>query len=50
MAAQRRRIVWTSKARVVLDEVLTYIAGESRVGAQRVLHAAIELAGSLESE
>ena len=49
MAARRRRVVWTSNAQAALDEVLTHIAEESLVGAQRVLHAAIDLAASLET-
>ena len=49
MAARRRRVVWTANARLALDEVLAYIAEESLVGAQRVLHAALDLAVSLET-
>ena len=49
MAARRRRVVWTSNARVALEEVLSHIAEDSLEGAQRVLHAAIDLAASLET-
>ena len=49
MAARRRRVVWTSNARTALDEVLVHIAEESLVGAQRILHAALDLATSLET-
>ena len=49
MAARRRRVVWTSNARRALDEVLTHIAEESPDGAQRILHAALDLATSLET-
>jgi len=49
MAARRRTVAWTPGARAALDEVLEYIAQDSFEGAQKVLHATIDLTASLET-
>lgn len=49
MAARRRPVVWTLSAQTALDGALEYIAQESLEGAQRVLHATLDLATSLET-
>ena len=48
MAARRRPVVWTPSAQAALDGALEYIAQESLEGAQKVLHATLDLATSLE--
>ena len=47
MAARVREVVWAESARGALDEVLAYIAQDSRQAAGHVLEAAIEAAASL---
>ena len=47
MAARVREVIWTESARDALDEIITYIAQDSRQGAGHVLEAAIAAAGSL---
>lgn len=49
MATRRRPVVWTPSAQAALDGALEYIAQESLEGAQRVLHATLDLATSLET-
>ncbi|HWQ69585.1 MAG TPA: type II toxin-antitoxin system RelE/ParE family toxin, partial [Patescibacteria group bacterium] len=46
---RRRPVVWTPSAQAALDGALEYIAQESLEGAQRVLHATLDLATSLET-
>ena len=48
MAAGRRSVVWAESARAALDDVVTYIAQDSREGAFRVLGAALDTASSLD--
>ena len=48
MAARRRRVVWTEQARQMLEDVLSYIAQDSRSAAEGLLIQAIEAASSLE--
>ena len=45
--ASRRRVAWTPEARRTLDEVLEYIAGDSREGASTVLEQTLAAARSL---
>jgi toxin ParE1/3/4 len=47
VAPRRRAVVWAESARSGLDEVITYIARDSRDQAVRVLEAALEAASSL---
>lgn len=47
MAARLREVVWAGSARDALDEVVTYIAQDSRPAALDVLEAALEAATSL---
>jgi toxin ParE1/3/4 len=47
MAARVREVVWAESARGALDEVITYIAQDSRSAAMDVLEAAIKAAASL---
>ena len=47
MAARVREVIWAESARDALDEVITYIAQDSRQAAGHVLEAAIEPAASL---
>jgi toxin ParE1/3/4 len=49
MASRRRRVVWAVGAQEALNEALEFIAEESPEGARRVLHAALDLAESLET-
>ena len=48
MAAGRRSVVWAESARAALDDVVTYIAQDSREAAVRVLVAALDAASSLD--
>ena len=48
MAAGRRSVIWTESARAALDDVVSYIAQDSREAAVRVLVAALDTASSLE--
>ena len=48
MAAGRRSVVWAESARAALDDVVTYIAQDSREAAVRVLVAALDTARSLD--
>jgi toxin ParE1/3/4 len=47
--ASRRRVAWTPEARRTLDEVIEFIAQDSRPGALRVLEQALDAAASLEA-
>ena len=47
MAARRRAVVWAESARSGLDEVIEYIAQDSRDRALQVLQQALESASSL---
>ena len=47
MAARRRAVVWAESARTGLDEVIEYIAQDSRDRALQVLQQALESAASL---
>ena len=47
MAARVREVIWAESARDALDEVIAYIAQDSRKAAGDVLEAAIEAAASL---
>jgi len=49
VAARRRHVVWAASARAALEQVLAHIAEDSVAGAQNVLHAALDLATSLET-
>ncbi len=49
MAARRRAVAWTDSARAALDEVITFIARESREGAIQVLERALDTAESLDT-
>lgn len=49
MAARGRRVVWTPSAQTALDGALEYIASDSLTGAQKILHATLDLAASLET-
>ena len=48
MAAGRRSVVWAESARAALDDVVTYIAQDSREAAVRVLVATLDTASSLD--
>ena len=48
MAAGRHSVIWTESARAALDDVVTYIAQDSREAALRVLAAALDTASSLD--
>ena len=48
MAAGRRSVIWTESACAALDDVVTYIAQDSREAALRVLVAALDAASSLD--
>jgi toxin ParE1/3/4 len=48
MAAGRRSVTWAESARAALDDVVTYIAQDSRDAALRVLVAALDMASSLD--
>ena len=47
--ASRRRVAWTPEARRTLEEVIEFIAQDSRTGAIRVLEQALSAASSLET-
>jgi toxin ParE1/3/4 len=47
VAPRERRVIWTESARLALDEVIAYIAIDSRANALRVLEAAFEAARHL---
>lgn len=47
MAPRVRRVVWSSAARTALDEVVEYLARDSRESALRILTRALETAASL---
>jgi toxin ParE1/3/4 len=47
VAPRDRRVVWAQSAQLALDEVIEYIATESRANALRVLERALEAAQSL---
>lgn len=49
MAARGRRVVWTPSAQTDLDGALEYITADSLTGAQKILHATLDLAASLET-
>lgn len=48
MAPRRRSVVWAESARAGLDEVIAYIAQDSRDQAGRVLEKALQTASSLD--
>ena len=48
MADGPRSVIWAESARAALDEVVTYIAQDSREAAVRVLVAALDTASSLD--
>ena len=47
MAPRERRVIWAESAQLALDEVIAYIAAESRENAVRVLESALEAARHL---
>ena len=47
MASRVRAVVWSESAQRSLDEVIHYIANDSRSAAGRVLEAALDVAASL---
>lgn len=47
MAARTRRVIWTVSARDALDDVITYIAQDSKDAAARILVYALDSAASL---
>jgi plasmid stabilization system protein ParE len=47
MAARARSVVWAESAQSALDEVIEYIAKDSRKAAVRVLDAALDAASGL---
>jgi toxin ParE1/3/4 len=49
MAARRRSVVWTESARQALDEVLEYIAKDSRDRAASLVGRILEAAASLDT-
>ena len=49
MASRHRTVVWAESAQVALDEVVSYIAHDSRDQAIKVLIRALEAAASLET-
>jgi toxin ParE1/3/4 len=49
VASRHRTVVWAESAQAALDEVVTYIAQDSRDQAIRVLIRALEAAASLET-
>jgi plasmid stabilization system protein ParE len=48
VAARRRRVVWTDRARDALDEAIAYVAQDSPQLAQRLAARILEAAESLE--
>ena len=48
MAARQRRVVWAESASAALDEVISYIARDSRSAAVRVLTRALEVGSTLD--
>jgi toxin ParE1/3/4 len=46
MASRVRAVVWSESAQRALDEVIEYIANDSRPVAERVLEAALDLAAN----
>ena len=49
MAAGRRSVVWTESARRALDEVLEYVAQESRERARTLLSRVLDTAATLDT-
>jgi toxin ParE1/3/4 len=47
VAPRERRVIWAESARVALDEVVSYIAEDSRANAFRVLQKALAAASIL---
>jgi len=47
VAPRERRVVWAESAQLALDEVIAYIAADSRANALRVLESTLEAAGHL---
>ena len=47
MAPRKRRVVWAESAQGALDEVISYIATDSRANAARVLERALTTARNL---
>ncbi len=49
MAARRRRVVWSQRARDALDEAVAYIAKDAPDVARRLLEGILDAARSLET-
>lgn len=47
MAPRERRVIWAESAQLALDEVIAYIATDSRANALRVLESVLEAARHL---
>ena len=47
MASRHRRVVWSESAEDALDQIIEYIAEESRSVAEKVLGRILEAAASL---
>ena len=47
MASRERQVVWSKSAQLALDEVISYIAADSRANALRVLERALDTARTL---
>lgn len=47
MAPRERRVVWAESAQLALDEVIEYLATDSRANALRVVESALETARHL---
>ena len=47
MASRVREVVWSESAQRALDEVIEYVANDSKSAAERVLHTALDVAASL---
>ena len=47
MAARRRRVEWTARARTALEDAVAYIASDSPAAAERLLVKILDAAASL---
>jgi len=47
MAARRRRVEWTARARTALDDAVAYIASDSPAAAEQLLVKILDAAASL---
>lgn len=47
MARQHREVIWTLQGRTTLDEIISYIAADSFIAAQKLLERALQAADSL---